>query len=280
MVNSEILLFGAHGMLGHALQAAYQQYAVTTVGHREVDIADFAAVTALLDKVRPRYVINAAAYTQVDACETNRDLAMRSNGLAPGVLANAAKQFGCTLIHFSTDYIFAGSKAAGYTENDQPDYPVNYYGSTKLAGEQAIVQSGLKQFYMIRTAWLYGAHGKNFVDTMLNLAKTKQPLRVVHDQHGSPTYTVDLAAATRQCIEHALPCGIYHLTNAGNCTWYEFSKEIFQQANLSVTVEPCTSDAFPRPAKRPTYSVLLNTKLPQLRPWQEALTAYLATVKG
>lgn len=280
MANNKILLFGAHGMLGRALQTAYQQYAVTAVGHSEVDIADLEAVTALVDKVRPHYLVNAAAYTQVDACETNRALALRSNGQAPGVLAAVAKQSGCTLIHFSTDYIFSGTKATGYIETDLPDQPVNYYGQTKLAGEQAIVQSGLKQFYIIRTAWLYGAHGKNFVDTMLQLARTQNHLQVVNDQSGSPTYALDLATATCQFIAGAVPYGIYHLTNAGSCTWYAFAKTIFQQAKLSVTVEPCTSDEFPRPAKRPTYSMLLNTKLAPLRPWPEALAAYLGTVKG
>ena len=277
---STIVLLGGNGMLGQALQQALSRHTLHVLTHREIDITDAAAVDQTLQAIRPDYVINAAAYTKVDDCETQQDLAMRSNGLAPGVLAAAAKQYSCTLIHFSTDYIFSGSKATGYNEADQPDQPVNYYGQTKLAGEQAVADSGLEQFYIIRTAWLYGPHGVNFVDTMLQLAKSKPQLNVVNDQYGSPTYTQDLAAATLQFIENVLPYGIYHLTNAGSCTWYTFAKEIFRQTKSTVIVEPCTSVAFSRPAKRPTYSLLLNTKLAPLRPWQEALTAYLATVKG
>lgn len=267
-------------MLGQALQQALSGHTLHVLTHREVDITDAVAVDQTLRSIQPDYLINAAAYTKVDDCETQQDLAMRNNGIAPGVLATVAKQHGCTLIHFSTDYIFSGNQATGYVETDQSDQPVNYYGQTKLAGEQAILQSGLKEFYIIRTAWLYGPHGINFVDTMLQLAKSKPQLNVVNDQHGSPTYTVDLAAATRQFTEQALPYGIYHLTNAGNCTWYDFAQEIFRQTKLPVTVEPCSSAAFPRPAKRPTYSILLNTKLASLRPWQQALAAYLVTVKG
>lgn len=277
---STIVLFGGNGMLGQALQQALSGHTLHVLTHRKVDITDAVAVDQALHSIQPDYLINAAAYTKVDDCETQQDLAMRSNGLAPGNLAVVAKQHGCTLIHFSTDYIFSGTKPEGYQESDIPDQPVNYYGRTKLAGEQAIMQSGLQQFYIIRTAWLYGSHGTNFVDTMLNLAKTKPQLKVVNDQYGSPTYTVDLAAATLQFIDQVIPYGVYHLTNTGSCTWYAFAKAIFQQANLSITVEPCTSDAFPRPAKRPTYSMLVNTKLAPLRSWQEALAAYVATVKG
>ncbi|MBI4406918.1 MAG: dTDP-4-dehydrorhamnose reductase [Candidatus Kerfeldbacteria bacterium] len=277
---STLVLFGGNGMLGQALQQALSGHTLHVLTHHEVDITDAAAVDRALQTIRPDYLINAAAYTKVDDCETQQELALRSNGLAPGILAVAAKQHGCTLIHFSTDYIFSGTKPEGYQESDSPDQPVNYYGQTKLAGEQAIRAAGLKEYYIIRTAWLYGAHGINFVDTMLTLAKTKSQLQVVNDQHGSPTYTVDLAVATKQFVEQALPYGIYHLTNTGDCTWYEFATEIFRQAKLPVRVEPCTSAAFPRPAKRPTYSILLNTKLAPLRPWQAALADYLSTVSG
>ncbi len=277
---STVVLLGGNGMLGQALQQALSEQTLHVFTHREIDITNASAIDQILQTIRPDYLINAAAYTKVDDCETQQDLAMRSNGLAPGILASAAKQYGCTLIHFSTDYIFSGSKATGYNEADQPDQPVNYYGQTKLAGEQAIRAAGLKEYYIIRTAWLYGAHGINFVDTMLTLAKKKSQLQVVNDQHGSPTYAVDLAVATRQFIEPALPYGIYHLTNTGSCSWYEFATEIFKQAKLPVHVEACTSAAFPRPAKRPTYSMLLNTKLAPLRPWQAALADYLSTVRG
>lgn len=277
MSNAKILLFGAYGMLGTALRNQLTDYTLITPTHSVVDITNRAAVRAYIQHHRPAIVINAAAYTNVDACEEQTAIAQQVNGAAPGYMAEAVEQLGAHLIHYSTDYVFAGHNPLGYAETDQPDQPVNAYGASKLAGERAI-QQYTNRYSIIRTAWLYGSHGKNFVNTMLDLARTHSSLRVVNDQHGSPTYVVDLARATHAMLAQALPAGIYHATNAGVCTWYEFASEIFRQAGLAVSVTPCSSAEYPRPAQRPNYSILLNTKLPTLQPWQLALADYLATI--
>ena len=245
-----------------------------TPRHSEVDITNHTQLHQYLVDHRPAVIVNAAAYTKVDDCETNRAVALRVNGEAPGYMAEAAQLIGAKLVHYSTDYVFSGGQANGYGESDVPDQPVNAYGESKLAGEQAIQQQ-TNHYVIIRTAWLYGHGGQNFVDTMLRLGWEKSELKVVNDQHGSPTYTVDLAAATAALLADDRLTGIFHLTNARSCTWYEFALEIFRLAQLRVNVLPCTTADYPRPAKRPAYSILLNTKRPALRSWQAALAAYL-----
>lgn len=278
-MNNKILLFGAYGMLGTALRKEFKNYTIIAPHHSAVDITSRLAVLQYIEQKCPGIIINAAAYTKVDDCEQNKTIAWQVNGEAPGYIAEGAQQVGAWLIHYSTDYVFSGTKATGYNEADLPDQPVNMYGASKLAGEQAIQQT-TDRYTIVRTAWLYGSGGQNFVDTMLRLGQAKTILQVVNDQHGSPTYTVDLAAATKTLLEQPSPTGIYHLTNAGYCTWYDFAIEIFRLAKLPVAVQPCPSTEFPRPAKRPTYSKLINTKLPALRPWQQALAAYLDSSKG
>lgn len=275
-----ILLLGANGMLGHALRQALTKFTVIAPSHREVDITNRGSLQDAITLYRPNWVINAAAYTNVDGAETNRDIALAINGEALAVLVEVLKQFpDIGLMHFSTDYVFSGHQASGYVETDQPTQPVNWYGYTKWVGEQHVIQANLDRWYIIRTAWLYGLFGKNFVDTMLKLGKSQQSLRVVDDQHGSPTYTVDLAEAVADMLRSLPTNGVYHLTNAGDCTWYQFAHKIFQLHGDAVNLSACTSAAFPRPAKRPTYSILRNTKLPLLPPWEDALIRYLATVK-
>lgn len=278
-MSDKILLFGAYGMLGTALRNEFQNYTIIAPHHSEVDITQREAVRRYITQHQPTIIVNAAAYTKVDDCEQNRTIAFRVNGEAPGYIAEGAQQVGAMLIHYSTDYVFSGTKANGYNEADLPDQPVNVYGASKLAGEQAI-QQATDRYVIIRTAWLYGSGGQNFVDTMLRLGREKTKLNVVNDQHGSPTYAVDLAVATKTLLEQQSATGIYHLTNAGYCTWYDFAIEIFRLAKLPVLVQPCPSTEFPRPAKRPTYSRLINTRLPALRPWQQALAAYLDSSKG
>lgn len=249
--------------------------------HAELDVCDYQKLAKKFVEIRPELVINCTAYTAVDEAEKNRDLAFRINAGAVGELAKLCKKIDAVLIHFSTDYVFDGRKADGYKEDDLTG-PINVYGESKLAGEK-LLKENLQKFYLIRTSWLFGKNGKNFVDTMLkfgeNAVKNNTELKVVNDQIGSPTYTHDLVKAViGNFVENnsKLPFGIYHLTNSGICSWYDFAKKIFEIKKMSVRILPVTIDQFPRTAKRPSYSILLNSKLPASRPWSEAVEAYLA----
>lgn len=282
MEMNKILIVGARGMLGQTLAAALKEYSLTLWDKDEIDITDAKQVCEKISALQPNIIINAAAYTAVDACEENNELAMKVNGEGPGNLAQVAKQIDAILVHYSTDYIFNGAKQAGYAEDFSDVDPVNAYGKSKAAGEAAIKNTAdatWNKYYIIRTAWLYGAGGPNFVDTMITLAQDRDSLSVVNDQHGSPTFTNDLAERTTWMLKELPEFGVYHVTNAGTCTWYEFAKEIFSQAGISINLQPCTSEEFPRPAKRPEYSILLNTKLPVMRSWQAGLAEYLRTKK-
>lgn len=255
------VIFGAYGMLGHDLAAVYPGAALR--GH-ELDITDEGAVSACIRDLSPDLVVNAAAYTDVDGCEDNRDLAFAVNGEALAHIALACSDAGAMLVHYSTDYVFDGSKTE-YIESDTPA-PINVYGASKLLGEQNIVKN-TDDYRIIRTSWLFGRHGKNFVETMLHLSKQMDQVRVVNDQVGKPTYTVDLARKTPEIV--SLEPGIYHVTNDGVCSWYEFARAIIEN------VVPCSSAEFLRKAKRPAYSVLANTKTAPLRHWSDALADYL-----
>lgn len=282
MEMNKILIVGARGMLGQTLVSELKDHALTLWDKDEIDITDASQVNEKISALQPNIIINAAAYTAVDACEENNELAMKVNGEGPGNLAQVAKRIGAILVHYSTDYIFNGTKEAGYTEDFAEVDPVNEYGKSKAAGEAAIKSTAdatWNKYYIIRTAWLYGAGGPNFVDTMMTLAQGRDSLSVVNDQHGSPTFTNDLAERTTWMLKELPEFGVYHVTNAGTCTWYEFAKEIFSQAGISITLMPCTSEEFPRPAKRPAYSILLNTKLPEMRSWQAGLAEYLSSKK-
>ena len=251
-------------MLGHALQGVFPE--AMFLGHTDLDITDEKGVHAVVSHEHPAAVINAAAYTDVDGCEGNRALASAVNGLGPGYLAAACARAGSVLVHFSTDYIFDGMKE-GYREDDAPN-PINAYGESKLLGEVS-VRNHMDNFRIIRTSWLFGAHGRNFVDTILGLSRQMKTVRVVEDQIGRPTYTVDLARAVPGILSR--PPGIYHVTNEGRCSWYEFARAFIPNA------VPCTTAEFPRRARRPLCSVLLNTKTPPLRHWREAVLEYLRT---
>jgi dTDP-4-dehydrorhamnose reductase len=257
-----ILILGAGGMLGKDLRKAFPD--ALAYSHSAVDITDRARITHMIKALSPRTVINAAAYTNVDGCEDNPGLAYAVNGTAPGYVAEACAAVNATLVHYSTDYVFDGKKKE-YAESDTPN-PVNVYGESKRLGEQNIVRA-MEDYRIIRTSWLFGRHGKNFVDTMLSLSKQMDRVKVVNDQVGKPTYTVDLAEATRKIL--AMPPGIYHVTNDGVCSWYDFASAIIPNTT------PCTSEEFPRKAKRPKFSVLVNTKTTPLRHWSEALADYL-----
>ncbi len=261
------LIFGAGGMLGTELCHVFSD--AFKLKHADIDIRDREKVIEHIKKNRPDVVINAAAYTAVDDCEDNKELAFEVNGGAPGYIAEGCSDVGSVLIHYSTDYIFDGSKKE-YFESDTPN-PINVYGQSKLMGEKNIMKN-LDNFRIIRTSWLYGAHGRNFVDTMLKLSKEMDRVKVVNDQFGKPTYAVDLARQTKEII--GLAPGVYHVTNEGVCSWYEFASAIIDN------VVPCTSEEFPRKAKRPKYSVLTNTKTSPMRHWRDALSEYLNNRKN
>lgn len=275
-----ICITGSKGMLGCTLQTVLllQQHKVTGLDLPDFDLTVLPKVKSVVFDHRPDLIINAAAYTDVDGCESNIDHAFAVNALGPRNLAVVCNELNIPLVHISTDYIFDGTNTSSYKEWDRPN-PLNVYGKTKLMSEQYIRELTNK-YYILRTSWLYGENGKNFVATMLQLAKEQDEIGVVNDQVGSPTYAVDLAQAISELIEEAA-YGIYHITNSGTCSWYEFTLEIFKQAGIKGTrVKPITTEEFNRPALRPKNSILdnyiwrLHGKKP-LRHYKEALGDYL-----
>jgi dTDP-4-dehydrorhamnose reductase len=242
-----------------------------------LDITDAEQVDRVVGQVAPDLIINCAAYTDVDGCESHRQASLAVNALGPRNVALAATRHHAALLHISTDYVFNGQADVPYTEFE-PVAPVTAYGVGKLAGEEA-VRTHAPRHFILRTAWLYGAHGPNFVHTMLRLAAEKDALTVVDDQVGNPTWTRDLARVIGQLIETDA-YGTYHATAEGQVSWYGFCQEIFRIKGVSTPVSPVTSDQFPRPAKRPAFSGLENFCLKargiQMRPWNEALAEFLA----
>lgn len=274
-----ILITGASGMLGHDLQRTLKNHELILCNSKNLDITNKNLVSETINEMKPDILINSAAYTNVDDCETNYEEAYKVNALGPKNLANVCKDLKIPLVHISTDYVFDGKKTEPLKENDNLG-PQTAYGKTKLEGEQ-FIQKILDEYFIIRTAWLYGCDGNNFVKTMLNLSKSHNEITVVNDQIGSPTFTYDLAKGISEIIKTD-KYGVYHLTNSGSCSWYEFSKEIFRLANKNVKVIPVTTEEFPRPAPRPKYSVLNNAKwikqgFKPLRDYKEALKEYLLT---
>ena len=270
-----ILVIGANGMLGHDLMATLEGD-VRGLDLPEIDITSFESVRRVLLTLKPEVIINAAAYTDVDGCETNVETAMAVNGEGVGLLALAAREIGAKLVQISTDYVFNGGKGSPYLEDDGQE-PLSVYGESKLAGELNAAMA--PDFLIVRTQWLYGIHGKNFVETMLRLAKEKSELAVVDDQIGSPTFTRDLALAIKALLDNGCS-GIYHAANGGYCSWNEFAKAIFEVEGLTVTVNTMTTKELNRPANRPLYSTLDCGKLAadtgfQPRHWREALKDYL-----
>lgn len=261
-------------MLGSDLVAAFDDYNVVAWDYEDLDITNAEDVLSKIQALKPDIILNAAAYTDVDKAEEESEKARALNVAAVTYLAEACRCCDAILVHYSTDYVFHGDKDGEYDENDELGGALNTYGSTKLAGEKNL----RGKFYLIRTSWLYGHNGKNFIETMLSLAE-KGEVNVVNDQIGKPTYTVDLAQATRELIEDNAEFGTYHLVNEGAVTWYDFAKEIFQLSGLDVKVTPLSTEELKRPAKRPSNSRLKNTKRPPLRSYEEALKDYLTTRK-
>ena len=266
-------------MLGHDLVKVFADHHLLLPDEHELDITDEGLVLDYIGRNKPELIINAAAYTNVDGCEdeANRELAFKVNGYGPGYLAKGVEALGAKMVHISTDYVFSGDKAGVY-EVEDPVAPINVYGESKLLGEQEVM-ANCSRAYILRTAWLYGANGNNFVKTMLKLAQTHEELTVVNDQFGSPTYTKDLALGVRMIVgkDHY---GIYHMTNSGYCSWYDFAHLIFEYAGVKVRVRPVSSAEFIRPAKRPQNSRMSGEKLAAngyqlLRSYQDALKDYM-----
>ncbi|MBD3360074.1 MAG: dTDP-4-dehydrorhamnose reductase [Candidatus Buchananbacteria bacterium] len=280
-MNKKILIIGSRGMLGQDMAKFLADFNLILWDQPEIDITDQNQINSKIKNLKPDIVINCAAYTDVDGCETNQDLAMQVNGSAVGYLAEITKKLDAILIHISTDYIFNGQNKDGYEEDSQEIGPLNIYGQSKLKGE-LLLQEKIDKYYLIRTSWLYGKNGKNFVETMLKLAQENDSLKVVNDQFGKPTLTIDLARQIRYILDNNLDFGSYHIINetqTGGISWYDFTRKIFELAEIKINLQPCTTAEFSRPAQRPAYSALINTKLPQLRNWQEALSEYLEKVK-
>ena len=280
----KILITGANGLLGHELASVLKDHSLILLSHSQLDISNSDSVNKEIDSHSPDIIINSAAYTQVDLCESNYDLAFSSNATGPKNLAIKCKQLNIPLIHISTDYVFEGNqeKNSPLEETDKLG-PKTVYGKTKLEGEKLVMEN-CDKYFILRTAWLYG-EGKNFVKTMIGLSKKNKELKVVNDQVGCPTYAKDLAKAIKEIIDKkSEKYGIYHVTNKGEVSWYEFAKKIFEIRKIEIKVNPCTSEEFPRPAPRPHYSVLNNQKwinagFTPLRYYEEALKEYLETLK-
>jgi dTDP-4-dehydrorhamnose reductase len=272
-----LLVTGAAGMLGHRVvdEARELGHVALPTDIDDLDLTDEAAVRERVAAEGPDAIVNCAAYTDVDGAEAHEELATRVNAGAAANVARAAAAAGAMLVHVSTDYVFAGDAQRPYAETDEPA-PRTAYGRTKLAGEEAIAQTDGLRHAICRTAWLYGARGKNFVDTMLALAQERDEVSVVTDQVGSPTWTGRLAPALIEVAERRAT-GIHHLTGEGQCSWYELAVEVFHTAGVPCRVLPTTSEAFVRPAPRPAYSVLGSERADaiSLGPWQEGLAAYL-----
>jgi len=286
-----VLVLGARGMLGTDLldewhknrrRKADVRDELIPAGSAEADIRDPAQVESLIQEARPDWIILCAAYTDVDGCEKNRDLAFAVNATGPENVARSATRVGARVFFVSTDYVFDGKGTRPYETTD-PIAPINVYGASKAAGEEAVRNNG-SNWCIARTSWLFGVHGPSFPDKILKAAETRPELSVVNDQIGSPTYTRDLAVAIRNLIQKNAH-GIIHITNHGICSWYDFACEILaqnqdQSGHTAVPVHPITTDQSARPARRPNYSVLSPASLHvynlRLRPWQDALSSFLA----
>jgi dTDP-4-dehydrorhamnose reductase len=276
------LVVGAAGMLGQDLVevAATAGHAVLGMDLPQIDITSRESVREAMAAAKPDVVVNAAAFTAVDAAEDDEARALRINGQGPRVLAAALERYHARLVQLSTDYVFSGAATAPYPEDAVPE-PVSAYGRTKLSGEVAVRAALPSRAYVVRTAWLYGAHGRSFVGDMLGFAATRPELSVVDDQRGQPTWTRDLAAQIVALVGSEAPAGIYHGTSSGETTWFGLAREIFRLIGADPErVRPTTSDQFPRPAPRPPYSVLGHDRwsavgLKPIRRWDVALAEAL-----
>lgn len=274
----KILITGANGMLAKAVKEELKENELICTDVEELDITNLDAVRLYTKKVKPDYIINCAAYTAVDKAEEQEGLVYKINAIGPKNLAIATQENNAVLVHISTDYVFGGDKdtSKDYNEDDKKN-PQAVYGKTKLAGEK-FIEENCKNFYIFRTAWLYG-EGHNFVRTMINLSKEHDEVKVVNDQHGSPTYAVDLASIIHQAMEKQIPFGVYNSTNMGYTTWYDFTKMIYDLEGINCKVIPVTSEEFKSAAKRPKNSQMSKSKLLKygikIPTYEDALKRYL-----
>jgi len=273
----KIALTGSDGMLGQDIQRVFTDVELVNFTLNDFDITDPDRTLSVIKQASPDYLIHPAAYTDVDGCENNPETAYRVNAVGAKNVTNACEEIGCPVIYISTDYVFDGTKEEPYLETDEPN-PLNEYGLSKLNGER-FVSSLTESFYVVRTSWLYGKNGKNFVETISRLLLERDEIKVVNDQTGSPTYTYDLALKLRELI--GKDYGTYHITNSSKCSWYEFALEIATLKQSDTKIIPVTSDEYKLPARRPAHSILANAKLKQagikeLRSWKEALREYMA----
>jgi len=277
----KLLVTGAAGMLGRdvMLAAGNAGHEVVGFGHAELDIADAAALAKKFDLERPDVVINCAAWTDVDGAEKDEPGAFAVNGTGAGNVAAAAAEVGASVVYVGSDYVFDGAKGEPYVESDQPA-PLSAYGRTKLAGEEATMAAN-KRHFVVRSSWLFGIGGGNFVETMLRLAESQNEVLVVRDEVGAPTYTWHLAYGIVRLIE-GVEFGIHHMAAAGHCSWYEFAREIFEQARVDCKVLSTTAAEFGRSASRPPYSVMVSQREHAIRlpSWQDGLAGYLAQRKA
>jgi dTDP-4-dehydrorhamnose reductase len=274
----KVLILGAKGSLGQVFAELYKDQEVYAWDREDLDITLEEEVMAKIASLKPNLIINCAAYNAVDNAEGDRAIADMINGYAVGFIAKAANQIGAIMVHFSTNYVFDGNNSEGYNEDDSTS-PQSAYAKSKLLGEMEL-QENLQNFYLIRTQWLYGRDsitGKtSFIDLMLKLANENKEIKGIMDEFGQPTYVVDLAHATRALIEEKKPFGVYHLTNSGQASWYDWAREIFKIKNIKANLVEGKRADFIRHAARPQYGILINTKFMQLRPWHEALKEYLS----
>jgi dTDP-4-dehydrorhamnose reductase len=277
-----LLVIGAAGMLGQDLLAAAQAAGHEPVGLDlpDIDITDAGATLAAVREVAPDAVVNSAAWTDVDGAEAQEELAARVNAEGAGNVAAAAAAAGALVIQISTDYSFDGTASEPYTESS-PTKAIGAYGRTKLAGELAVAEAATPDFAIVRSSWLFGPHGKNFVDTILRAGAERGELKVVHDQVGCPTYTGHFAQALVEIAERRIT-GVLHVAGAGHCSWYDLAVAALEAAGVECTVTPTTAAEYGRPAPRPAYSVLVSERedAPRLPAWQDGLAAHLAAARS
>jgi dTDP-4-dehydrorhamnose reductase len=280
----KILIAGASGQLGKKLaEALSREHKLVLTDSATMDITDPQIVRDIVAQNRPDYIINAAAYTRVDQAEGDIETCRQVNAQGAKNIAAAAREFGAKLIYISTDFVFDGVQKTPYQETDAAN-PLSVYGLTKYEGEKFIQEIG-GEYYIVRVSWLFGElpqgyKGTNFVEVMLKLAREREEIKVVNDQIGSPTYTGDLALAIGQIIAQNPPSGIYHFSGTGECSWYDFAREIFSQTNTKIRLTPIASAQYPQKAQRPPYSYLDKAKIEnalgiKVRPWPEMLKDYL-----
>jgi dTDP-4-dehydrorhamnose reductase len=277
-----ILLTGCRGQLGSELARALPALGELIATDRSsLDLFAAASIREVLQRTRPQVIVNAAAYTAVERAESEEALAVQVNAVAPGVLAEEAKRLGSLLVHYSTDYVFDGTKSTPYTEDDTTN-PLNAYGRSKLEGENRIAGSGCR-YLVFRTSWVYGPRGRNFLRAILQASREKPQLTVVDDQYGAPTSSIAIAQATVRALQGRAAQGLFHMTAGGRTTWFAFARTVLQRAGIATPVVPIGSDQYPAKARRPINSLLDNSRLKQvfdieLPPWEEQLEPVMRQV--